>query len=70
MRFGIPVFGPSKAAASIETSKVWAKEFMKRHRIPTADCRTFKDIGAAKRYVRQRGTPIVVKADGLASGKA
>ena len=69
MRFGIPVFGPSKAAASIETSKVWAKEFMKRHRIPTADCRTFKDIGAAKRYVRQRGTPIVVKADGLASGK-
>jgi len=69
MRLGIPVFGPTKAAASIETSKVWAKQFMTRHRIPTADYRIFRDPEAAKRYVRAHGGPVVVKADGLAAGK-
>lgn len=69
MRFGIPVFGPTKAAASIETSKVWAKQFMTRHRIPTADYSIFSDADAAKRYVRAHGGPVVVKADGLAAGK-
>lgn len=69
MRLGIPVFGPTKAAASIETSKVWAKQFMARHRIPTADYSIFRDVDAAKRYVRAHGGPVVVKADGLAAGK-
>lgn len=69
MRVGIPVFGPTKAAASIETSKVWAKQFMSRHRIPTAGYSIFRDVDAAKRYVRAHGGPVVVKADGLAAGK-
>ena len=69
MRLGIPVFGPTKAAASIETSKVWAKRFMTRHNIPTADYSIFGDADAAKRYVRAHGCPVVVKADGLAAGK-
>ena len=69
MRLGIPVFGPTKAAASIETSKVWAKQFMSRHRISTADYSIFTDVDAAKRYVRAHGSPVVVKADGLAAGK-
>ena len=69
MRVGIPVFGPTKAAASIETSKVWAKQFMSRHRIPTADYSIFTDVDAARRYVRVHGAPVVVKADGLAAGK-
>lgn len=69
VRLGIPVFGPTKAAASIETSKVWAKQFMTRHRIPTADYSIFSDADAAKRYVRAHGGPVVVKADGLAAGK-
>lgn len=69
VRLGIPVFGPTKAAASIETSKVWAKQFMTRHRIPTADYSIFSDADAAKRYVREHGGPVVVKADGLAAGK-
>lgn len=69
VRLGIPVFGPTKAAASIETSKVWAKQFMTRHRIPTADYSIFSDADAAKRYVRAHGGPVVVKADGLVAGK-
>ena len=69
MRLGIPVFGPTKAAASIETSKVWAKQFMTRHGIPTADYSIFGDVDAAKHYVQVHGCPVVVKADGLASGK-
>lgn len=68
-RLGMPVFGPTRAAASIETSKVWAKQFMSRHRIPTADYSIFRDVDAAKRYVRAHGSPVVVKADGLAAGK-
>ncbi len=68
-RLGLPVFGPTKAAAEIETSKVWAKEFMTRHGIPTAGYRVFRDPDAAGEYVRKRGAPVVVKADGLAAGK-
>ena len=62
-------FGPSQAAARLEGSKAFAKKFMARHDIPTAACETFVDAAAAERYIRRRGTPIVVKADGLAAGK-
>ena len=65
----LPCFGPSQAAARLEGSKAFAKEFMARHDIPTAACETFVDAAAAERYIRRRGTPIVVKADGLAAGK-
>lgn len=68
-RLGLPVFGPTKAAAAIETSKVWAKKFMTRHGIPTAGYRVFGNKGAAGEYVREHGAPVVVKADGLAAGK-
>ena len=66
---GLPCFGPSRAAAQLEGSKAFSKEFLKRHRIPTAAFRTFDDTEAAIAYVRDRGAPIVVKADGLAAGK-
>jgi phosphoribosylamine--glycine ligase len=63
------VFGPVQAAARLESSKDYAKAFMARHGIPTAQSRTFTDAGAARAYVSERGAPIVVKADGLAAGK-
>ncbi|MFO1281342.1 MAG: phosphoribosylamine--glycine ligase [Burkholderiales bacterium] len=66
---GLAIVGPSRAAAQLESSKDYAKAFMARHAIPTADYRTFSDAGAAKAYVTARGAPIVVKADGLAAGK-
>jgi phosphoribosylamine---glycine ligase len=68
---GIPAFGPSAAAARLEGSKAFAKEFCLRHGIPTAPFRTFKreQADAARAYVRERGAPLVVKADGLAAGK-
>ncbi|HSQ09625.1 MAG TPA: phosphoribosylamine--glycine ligase [Burkholderiaceae bacterium] len=66
---GLRVFGPTRAAAQLESSKDFAKAFMQRHGIPTADYRTFTDAAEARAYVRQRGAPIVVKADGLAAGK-
>jgi phosphoribosylamine--glycine ligase len=66
---GLPVFGPVQAAARLESSKDYAKSFMARHGIPTAQSRTFTDAGAARAYVSERGAPIVVKADGLAAGK-
>jgi phosphoribosylamine---glycine ligase len=66
---GLPVFGPSKEAARIESSKAYAKELMRNAGIPTAEHRTFRDQGAAEAYVRERGAPIVVKASGLAAGK-
>ncbi len=66
---GLPCFGPSKAAARLEGSKAFAKAFMARHGIPTARSETFTDAEAATRYIRARGAPIVVKADGLAAGK-
>ncbi|HQR69754.1 MAG TPA: phosphoribosylamine--glycine ligase [Burkholderiaceae bacterium] len=67
--YGLRVFGPTRAAAQLESSKDFAKAFMKRHGIPTAEYQTFSDAAAARAYVRQRGAPIVVKADGLAAGK-
>lgn len=66
---GLPIFGPTKAAAKLEWSKDFAKAFMARHGIPTAAYRTFTDPVDAKAYVSGRGAPIVVKADGLAAGK-
>ena len=66
---GITVFGPGAAAARLEGSKSFAKAFMQRHGIPTAAYRVFADSEEAERYVRARGGPVVVKADGLAAGK-
>ncbi len=66
---GLRIFGPTKAAAQLESSKDFAKAFMAQHGIPTSDYETFDDAGAAHDYIRARGAPIVVKADGLAAGK-
>ncbi len=66
---GLKIFGPTKAAAQLESSKDFAKRFMMRHHIPTAFFETFSDIAAAKAYVERHGAPIVIKADGLAAGK-
>ncbi|NCA17448.1 MAG: phosphoribosylamine--glycine ligase [Betaproteobacteria bacterium] len=66
---GLKIFGPTKRAAQLESSKDFAKQFMQRHGIPTAQFRTFSDVAAARAYVESRGAPIVVKADGLAAGK-
>ncbi|HKR38903.1 MAG TPA: phosphoribosylamine--glycine ligase [Paraburkholderia sp.] len=66
---GLKVFGPSKEAAQLESSKDFAKAFMKRHNIPTAAYETFSDATAAHAYVEKNGAPIVIKADGLAAGK-
>src|SRR5580765_5387492 len=66
---GLRVFGPTQAAAQLESSKAFAKAFMQRHRIPTAAFQTFTDAPAAHAYVEARGAPIVIKADGLAAGK-
>ena len=66
---GLAVFGPTKEAAQLESSKDFAKAFMKRHGIPTADYETFSDPAAAHDYIRRKGAPIVIKADGLAAGK-
>ncbi|MGZ9059484.1 MAG: phosphoribosylamine--glycine ligase, partial [Burkholderiaceae bacterium] len=66
---GLRIFGPTRAAAQLESSKDFAKAFMQRHRIPTAQYRTFTDAALARAYVHERGAPIVVKADGLAAGK-
>ncbi|MBR8834061.1 MAG: phosphoribosylamine--glycine ligase [Stigonema ocellatum SAG 48.90 = DSM 106950] len=69
MQQGLMVFGPTKAAAQIEASKAWAKALMLEAGIPTARAAVFTEAGAAKSYVKAQGTPIVVKADGLAAGK-
>ena len=66
---GLKVFGPTKEAAQLESSKDFAKRFMLRHKIPTAAYETFSEIAAAHAYVEQKGAPIVIKADGLAAGK-
>jgi phosphoribosylamine--glycine ligase len=66
---GLKIFGPTKAAAQLESSKDYAKAFMMRHHIPTAAYGTFTDAEAAHAYVRAQGAPIVIKADGLAAGK-
>jgi phosphoribosylamine--glycine ligase len=66
---GLAIFGPTRAAAQLESSKDFAKAFMVRHGIPTADHATFTDAAAAHAYIEAQGAPIVVKADGLAAGK-
>jgi phosphoribosylamine--glycine ligase len=66
---GLRIFGPTRAAAQLEASKDFAKRFMARHGIPTARYATFESAAEAKAYVEREGAPIVVKADGLASGK-
>ncbi len=66
---GLKIFGPSQAAAQLESSKDFAKRFMARHGIPTAAFGAFTDTAAAHAYINQHGAPIVVKADGLAAGK-
>jgi phosphoribosylamine--glycine ligase len=66
---GLKIFGPTRAAAQLESSKAFSKAFMKRHGIPTAAYETFTDPAAAHAYIDKLGAPIVVKADGLAAGK-
>lgn len=66
---GLLLFGPNKAAARIEGSKIFAKELMKKYNIPSAKYESFQDATAAKEYIQQQGVPIVIKADGLAAGK-
>ena len=66
---GLRIFGPTRAAARLESSKDFAKSFMVRHGLPTARHATFTDAGEAKAYVDREGAPIVIKADGLAAGK-
>ncbi len=66
---GLSCFGPTAAAAQLEGSKVFTKDFLKRHKIPTADSQSFRDINSAIAYIKNKGAPIVIKADGLASGK-
>jgi phosphoribosylamine--glycine ligase len=66
---GLRIFGPTQAAAQLESSKAFSKAFMKRHKIPTAEYEAFTDAAAAHAYIDAKGAPIVVKADGLAAGK-
>lgn len=66
---GLKIFGPSKAAAQLEGSKAFTKDFLARHNIPTAEYQNFTEIEPAIAYIRQKGAPIVIKADGLAAGK-
>jgi phosphoribosylamine--glycine ligase len=66
---GLKIFGPTRAAAQLESSKDFAKQFMARNKIPTAAHQTFTEAQAAHEYVEKRGAPIVIKADGLAAGK-
>lgn len=66
---GLRVFGPNRQAAQLEVSKAFAKELMQQQGVPTAAFSTFTDLDSARRYVRERGAPVVIKADGLAAGK-
>ena len=66
---GVPVFGPSQAAARIETSKAFAKQFMQRHNIPTAQFNIFSEVDQALEYIETMNYPVVIKASGLAAGK-
>jgi len=66
---GLSCFGPSKAAAILEGSKSFSKDFLQRHNVPTAEYQVFTDVDAAKVYAKEKGSPIVIKADGLAAGK-
>ncbi|ODN43223.1 phosphoribosylamine--glycine ligase [Piscirickettsia litoralis] len=66
---GLRCFGPSQAAAQLEGSKAFSKDFLARYHIPTAEYQTFTEIEPAKTYIQEKGAPIVIKADGLAAGK-
>ena len=66
---GLRIFGPTQAAAQLESSKAFSKAFMQRHQIPTAEFETFTNADLAHQYIKAKGAPIVVKADGLAAGK-
>ncbi|MFO7594173.1 MAG: phosphoribosylamine--glycine ligase, partial [Pseudomonadota bacterium] len=66
---GLRCFGPSKAASQLEGSKAFTKDFLARHNIPTADYANFTDVDKALAYLKEKGAPIVIKADGLAAGK-
>ncbi|MBF0785119.1 phosphoribosylamine--glycine ligase [Muribacter muris] len=66
---GLTIFGPTQAAAQLEGSKAFTKDFLARHRIPTAEYQNFTEIEPALAYLREKGVPIVIKADGLAAGK-
>ena len=66
---GLKIFGPTKKASQLESSKIWAKQFLKRNNIPTAAFEVFDDPAKAKKYVSQVGYNVVIKADGLAAGK-
>lgn len=66
---GLAIFGPTAAAAQLEGSKSFTKDFLARHNIPTADYQTFEQIEPALAYLQEKGAPIVIKADGLAAGK-
>jgi phosphoribosylamine--glycine ligase len=66
---GLPIFGPTKAAAQVEASKVFAKQLMQKHNIPCARSASFSDYNQAKEYLQKQTPPIVIKADGLAAGK-
>ena len=66
---GLKVFGPRKGAAQLEGSKAFTKDFLARHKIPTADYQNFTEVEPALAYLREKGAPIVIKADGLAAGK-
>jgi phosphoribosylamine--glycine ligase len=68
-RNGLRCFGPTRAAAQLEGSKAFCKDFLARHKVPTAAYRIFTEIEPAKDYITEQGTPIVIKADGLAAGK-
>ncbi len=67
---GVPCFGPSQAAAELESSKAFMKDFCERHGVPTADYKVFDDAIRAKAYLGEREPPFVIKADGLAAAKA
>ena len=66
---GLAAFGPTAKAAQLEGSKAFSKDFLQRHKIPTADYQNFTEVDPAKAYVAEKGVPIVIKADGLAAGK-
>lgn len=66
---GLKIFGPTQAAAQLEGSKAFTKDFLARHRIPTAEYQNFTEVEPALAYLKQKGAPIVIKADGLAAGK-
>ncbi|GKX64669.1 phosphoribosylamine--glycine ligase [Pragia fontium] len=68
-KVGLKIFGPTQAAAQLEGSKAFTKDFLARHAIPSADYQNFTEINAALDYIRAKGAPIVIKADGLAAGK-